>query len=58
MSGVENILVRRWVIGNWLEGKKAVIIGERDGVQGPSIAECLTAAGAQVMFAGRCYDYG
>jgi betaine reductase len=38
-------------MGNWLEGKKAVIIGERDGVQVPSIAECLTAAGAKVMFA-------
>jgi betaine reductase len=36
---------------NWLEGKKAVIIGERDGVQGPSIAECIKAAGAEVMFA-------
>ena len=32
---------------NWLKGKKAIIIGERDGVQGPSIAQCLEAAGAE-----------
>jgi hypothetical protein len=29
---------------NWLKGKKAIIIGEREGVQGPSIAKCLEAA--------------
>ena len=32
-------------------GKKAIIIGERDGVQGPAIAKCLEAAGAKVAFA-------
>ncbi len=36
---------------NWLHGKTAIIIGERDGVQGPSIAKCLEAAGANVVFA-------
>jgi glycine reductase len=36
---------------NWLKGKTAIIIGERDGVQGPSIAACLKAAGANVVFA-------
>ena len=36
---------------NWLKGKTAIIIGERDGVQGPSIAECLEAAGANVVYA-------
>lgn len=36
---------------NWLKGKTAIIIGERDGVQGPSIAKCLTAAGANVVYA-------
>ena len=36
---------------NWLEGKTAIIIGERDGVQAPSIAKCLNAAGAEVVFA-------
>lgn len=35
---------------NWLKGKRAIIIGERDGVQGPSIAACLEAAGASVSF--------
>jgi betaine reductase len=32
------------------EGKKVVAFGERDGVQGPAIAECLSAAGAEVVF--------
>ncbi len=35
----------------WLQGKQAIIIGERDGVQGPAIAKCLEAAGARVVFA-------
>ena len=42
---------RRSDMGNWLHGKTAIIIGERDGVQGPSIAKCLEAAGANVVFA-------
>jgi glycine reductase len=33
------------------EGKKAIILGERDGVPGPAIAACLEAAGAQIIFA-------
>jgi betaine reductase len=36
---------------SWLEGKTAIIIGERDGVQGPSIAKCLEEAGANVVYA-------
>ena len=32
------------------KGKKAVILGERDGVPGPAIAACLEAAGAQIIF--------
>jgi betaine reductase len=35
----------------WLKGKIAIIIGERDGVQGPSIAKCLEAAGTKVTYA-------
>ncbi len=35
----------------WLEGKTAIIVGERDGVQAPSIVKCLEAAGARVTFA-------
>jgi len=36
---------------NWLQGKQAIVIGERDGVQGPAIAKCLGAAGATVVYA-------
>jgi glycine/sarcosine/betaine reductase complex component A len=32
-----------------LRGKKVIIIGERDGVQGPAIAECVRSAGAEVL---------
>jgi 5,10-methylene-tetrahydrofolate dehydrogenase/methenyl tetrahydrofolate cyclohydrolase len=32
------------------KGKKAIIIGERDGVAGPAIAKCLEAAGATIAF--------
>jgi betaine reductase len=38
-------------MGNWLKDKSAIIIGERDGVQGPSIAKCLEAAGSKVIYA-------
>ena len=33
-----------------LEGKKVIIIGDRDGVPGPAIAECAQSAGAEVIF--------
>ena len=33
-----------------LEGKKAIIIGDRDGVTGPAIEECVKTAGADVVF--------
>ncbi len=33
-----------------LEGKKAIVIGDRDGVPGPAIEECIKAAGADVIF--------
>lgn len=32
-----------------LKGKKVIVIGERDGIQGPSIAECVESAGARVV---------
>ncbi len=38
-------------MNNWLQGKTAIVIGERDGVQGPAIAACLNAAGANVVYA-------
>jgi glycine reductase len=33
-----------------LKGKKIIAIGERDGVPGPIIAECLSGAGLEVIF--------
>ena len=33
------------------EGKKIIILGERDGVPAPAIAACMTAAGAEVVYA-------
>lgn len=37
-------------MSNWFKAKKAIIIGERDGVQGPAIVDCLKAAGIEVLF--------
>ena len=34
-----------------LSGKKVIIIGDRDGIPGPAIAECVISAGASVIFA-------
>ena len=33
-----------------LKDKKVVIIGDRDSVPGPSIAECVKTAGGDVVF--------
>lgn len=33
-----------------LEGKKVIIIGDRDGIPGPAIAECVNSAGGEVVF--------
>ncbi len=32
-----------------LKGKKVIALGERDGVQGTSIVECVESAGAEVV---------
>jgi glycine/sarcosine/betaine reductase complex component A len=32
------------------KGKKVIIVGERDGVPGPAIAQCITAAGGDIAF--------
>jgi betaine reductase len=38
------------------EGKKVIIIGDRDGVPGPAIEECVKSAGAEVVFsATECF---
>lgn len=34
-----------------LEGKKAIVIGDRDGIPGTAIADCIKTAGAEVVFA-------
>jgi len=33
-----------------LEGKKVIALGERNGVPGPAIADCMRSAGAEVVF--------
>jgi glycine reductase len=33
-----------------LEGKKVVIIGDRDGIPGQAIEECAKTAGAEIVF--------
>lgn len=33
-----------------LKDKKAIIIGDRDGIPGQAIAECAESAGAEVIF--------
>lgn len=33
-----------------LQGKKVIIIGDRDGIPGPAIEECVKTAGADVIF--------
>ena len=32
-----------------LRGKRVIVIGERDGVQGPAIADCVKSAGAEPL---------
>jgi betaine reductase len=39
-----------------LKGKKIIIIGERDGVQGPTIETCIKNAGAEpVIVQTQCF---
>ena len=33
------------------EGKQVIVLGERDGIAGPAIAECVKSAGGSVVFA-------
>ena len=34
----------------YFDGKKVIVIGDRDGIPGPAIEECLKTAGAEVIF--------
>ncbi len=36
-----------------LEGKKVIVIGDRDGIPGPAIAACAETAGAEVVFSSK-----
>ena len=39
-----------------LKGKKVIVIGERDGIQGPSIAVCVKSAGAEpILVQTHCF---
>ena len=33
-----------------LKGRKAIVIGDRDGIPGMAIEECAKSAGAEVVF--------
>ena len=32
------------------EGKKFIILGDRDGIPGPAIEECIKATGSETIF--------
>jgi len=32
------------------ENRKTVVIGDRDGIPGPAIDECIKTAGAEIVF--------
>lgn len=39
-----------------LKDKKAIVIGDRDGIPGPAIEACITTAGADIAFsATECF---
>ena len=39
-----------------LAGKKVIVIGERDGIQGPAIEACVRSAGAEpVLVQTQCF---
>ena len=52
-----SVLSRGEFNGGFMQkGKKIIAIGERDGVTGPVIAECLEGAGYEVVFqATECF---
>ena len=33
------------------DSKQVIVLGERDGIAGPAIAECVTSAGGNVVYA-------
>ena len=40
----------------YFDGKKVIVIGDRDGIPGPAIDECLKTVGAEIIFsATECF---
>ncbi len=35
---------------NIFDGKKVIVVGDRDGIPAPAITECLKDTGAEVVF--------
>lgn len=33
-----------------IKNKKVIVVGERDGIQGPAIEECVKSAGGEPLF--------
>ena len=52
MNDLDKVYIKRKEIVTMaiLEGKKAITIGDRDGIRGPAIAECVKSAGAEIVF--------
>lgn len=41
---------------SFLDGKKVIVIGDRDGVPGPAIDECIKTTGAEIIYsATECF---
>ncbi len=34
-----------------LKGKKVIALGDRDGIPGPALEECIKSAGGEIVFA-------
>lgn len=55
-SSEYKFIIERRIFVSILQDKKVVIIGDRDGVPGPAIEECVKTAGAEVVFsATECF---
>lgn len=39
-----------------IKGKKIIVLGDRDGIPGPAIEECVKSAGGEILFsATECF---
>jgi betaine reductase len=48
---IKKITERKDDIMSTFEGKKLIVIGDRDGIPAPAIEECVKDTGAEVVFA-------